>query len=390
MRIEQFIFPVVRQVLQRPKLADALFRRDRWGNPFSAESLADPFPIFDLMRSENPVVHRKLWQQWFITGYEEAQFVLSSDAFITSTQVDVLLQVRPYSKMTTQAKEFFALWMLLVDPPVHTRLRRLVNRAFTPKRIAELEPRIEARVDALIADMLRQDAPDVAATLARKLPVAVIAELLGLPEELWEWSRLSTIEMVKLLAPMEGFDADEVSTAIADIHETWGALADERLANPQDDLLTALVQAEHEGDRLTRQELVAVIAFLMAAGHETTTNMIGNAVLALAQNPAQRTLIRERPELWPNAIEELLRFDSALKISPRATARDIEVGGQVIPAGQNVLVQLSAANRDPRRFDQPNELLLDRKDPSPISFGHGPHHCLGAALARMELRIGLS
>jgi len=344
----------------------------------------------ELMRAEGAISHRKLYQQWFVCGYEEARQVLSSDAFITKTQADVLLVTRPYSQMTTQAKEFMSLWMLLVDPPIHTRLRGLVNRAFTPRRVAGLEARVEALVDEMVADMVAQDAPNVAEMMCRDLPVAVIADLLGLPRERWDWSRETTEHMVKLLDPFEYFDPADMSATIADIHDYWGSLADERRKDPQDDLMTALVQAEDEGDRLTRQELIAVIAFLMGAGHETTSNLLGNSILVLANNPDQRAKVRDNPDLWPNAVEELIRFDTSVKISPRATAREVTIEGTTIPAGQNVLVQLSAANRDPRRFDRPNELILDREDPSPISFGHGSHHCLGSALARMELRTGLS
>ncbi len=390
MRVEQVLMPAVRELVSRPKLADVLFRFDGWGNPFDPINAVDPFPTWERMRADGAVVHRKLYQQWFVMGYEEARFVLSSDAFITSNQIDVLLDVRPYNKLTTQGQEFMRLWLLLVDPPAHTRLRRLVSRAFTPRRIAELEPKIAKLTDELLEEMGDEPTVEVMSAFCDRLPVAVIAELLGLPRERWDWSQRTTDSMVQLLSPFDRFDIAPINEVIADVHGYWGSLADERLADPQDDLLTALVQAEDEGDRLTRQELVAVIAFLMGAGHETTTNLLGNSIVHMARNPEQRTLVRDNPDLWPNAVEEFIRYDTSVKIAPRATIRDVEVGDQTIPAGQNILVQISAANRDERRFERPNELLLDRTDPSPISFGHGLHHCLGASLARLELRIGLS
>ena len=390
MRVEQVAIPLIRSVVSRPKLANVLFARDRWGNPFDDAVMADPYPMLERMRADGQVTYRRLYQQWFVTGYEEARTVLSSDAFITSAQADVMLQVRPFSKLSDQGQQFFKLWLLLVDPPDHTRLRSLVSRAFTPKRVRDLEGKVEALVDELIAEMLEQDEPDVMASLCTKLPVAVIAELLGLPRDRWEWSRATTEHMVHLLSPFEWFDPAAMSATIADVHDYWGRLADERLADPQDDLISALVTAEHEGDRLSRPELVAMIAFVMGAGHETTTNLLGNSIIHLARNPEQRALVRGTPELWPNAVEELIRYDSSVRVTPRATVRDVEIGGTTIPAGSNVLVQLGAANRDGRRFDRPNELILDRNDPSPLSFGHGIHHCIGAALARMELRIGLS
>jgi cytochrome P450 len=396
MRADQVIVPAIRELVSRPRLADVLFRFDRWGNPFDPINAVDPFPAWKHQKqTDGPVVHRKLYQQWFIYGYEEARFVLSSDAFITSNQMETLLGIRPYTKLTTQAQEFMKLWLLLVDPPVHTRLRRLVNKAFTPRRVAELEPRVAALVDELLDQLDEQTVKgrptvEIMSAFCDRLPVAVIAEMLGLPRERWEWSQRTTDSMVQLLSPFDKFDIQPINDVIADVHYYWGQLADERLADPQDDLMTALVQAEDDGDRLTRQELVAVIAFLMGAGHETTTNLLGNSIVHLARNPEQRALVQADPGLWPNAVEELIRFDSSVKIAPRATVRDVEVGGTTIPAGQNVLVQVSAANRDERRFDRPDDLLLDRDDPSPISFGHGMHHCLGAALARMELRLGLS
>jgi cytochrome P450 len=390
MRVEQVAIPLIRNVVSRPKLAKVLFGRDRWGNPFDDAVMADPYPGVELMRADGVVTYRGLYQQWFVTGYEEARQVLSSSACGTTAQADVLLQVRPFSKLSDQAKEFFSLWLLLVDPPDHTRLRSLVARAFTPNRVRDLEAKVELLVDELIAEMLTQDEPEAVEQFCAKLPVAVIGELLGLPRERWEWSRASTEHLVKLLNPFDWFDPYAMNKVIAEAHEYWGQLADERLADPRDDLLSAMVTAEHDGDRLSRPELIAMIAFLMGAGHETTTNLLGMSIIHLARNPEQRRLIRDQPELWPNAVEELIRYDTSVRISPRATVSDLEVGGVTIPAGANVLVQLSGANRDPRRFERPNELLLDRDDPSPISFGHGIHHCIGASLARMELRIGLS
>lgn len=389
MRIEQVAIPLIRAVVSRPKLADQLFKRDKWGNPFGDQANADPYPMLEAMRADGAITYRAMYQQWFVSGYDEARAILSSDAMGTSAQVDTLLDVRPFSQMSEQAKTFFSLWLLLVDPPDHSRLRRLVSRAFTPARVRDLQPDIEQLADRLIDDMADQASPDVIKGLCEPLPVAVIAQMMGLPEERWSWARETTEIGVQLLNPFASFDPDEISATVADMHEVWGRLADERLTHPQNDLVSALVAAEDGGSKLSRDELIAMIGFIMGAGHETTTNLLAMSILHLARNPKQRELVRSTPTLWPNAIEELVRYDTSVRVSPRSALREVDIDGVTIPAGSNVLVQISAANRDPRRYDHPNELLLDRKDPSPLSFGHGIHHCLGASLARMELGSAL-
>jgi hypothetical protein len=234
MRADQVIVPAIRELVSRPRLADVLFRFDRWGNPFDPINAVDPFPAWKHQKqTDGPVVHRKLYQQWFIYGYEEARFVLSSDGFITSNQMETLLGIRPYTKLTTQAQEFMKLWLLLVDPPVHTRLRRLVNKAFTPRRVAELEPRVAALVDELLDQLDEQTVEgrptvEIMSAFCERLPVAVIAEMLGLPRERWEWSRRTTNSMVQLLSPFDKFDVDPINDVIADVHNYWGQLADER------------------------------------------------------------------------------------------------------------------------------------------------------------------
>ncbi len=390
MRVEQLVFPIMRQIEKRPRLADALFRFDPWGNPFDPAHDEDPWPLIERMRADGHVVHKKAYQQWFVLGYDEVRQLLVSDSLVTSDQMETLLCVRPYTKLSEESRAFMRLWLNFVDPPAHGRLRRLVNRAFTPKRVAGLRLRIETLVAEQLEVALTESEPDMVEHLSGVLPPMVIGAMLGLPEEKLGWAASSTDELVQLISPFLGFDADSMNANIAEIHRVWGELADERRRSPRNDLLTGLVEAEDDGDRLSRQELIAVIAFLMAAGHETTTNLIGLGMVHLARNPDQRRMVRDRPELWPNAVEELLRYDTPVTFVPRATRADVDVGGATIPAGSNVILDLGAANRDPRRFDRADELVLDRDDPAPLSFGHGIHHCLGANLARLETRLALS
>lgn len=196
--------------------------------------------------------------------------------------------------------------------------------------------------------------------------------------------------MTQLLDPFRGFDADDMNASLHEFHEYVVELAAERRANPQDDLLSGLALAEQDGDRLSEDELVAVFGLILFAGHETTAGLLGNALLVLEEYPEQRSWIREHPDQWTNAVDELVRFDTSVRSDPRSAATDIVVGDTVIPMGANIVLMLAVANRDPRRFDDPNTLKLDRVDPSPISFGHGIHYCLGANLARMEIRKGLA
>lgn len=389
MRVEQVAIPMIRQMVKHPKLLTALTLFDKWGNQFGPERASYPYPLYERMRAEHPVAHHRLYQQWFVTGHDQALEILASPKFQVSGQIETLLLVRPYSKLSQQGKDFFANLLVFQDPPDHTRLRRLVSRAFTPKQVARLEEPISSLAQEMVDAVRQDDAPELFGALTSPLPINVICELLGIPEHRWGWTHRITTSIVRLLDPFGGFDAAELSADIAELYDYFIDLSDERRKNPKEDLITGLAQANDDDDRFSNDELVAMIAVLMAAGHETTTGLLGNAIVALAKYPKQRDLIREQPELWPNAIEELIRYDTSVQMDPRMAVEDVEVGGSSIKAGENVLLVLGAANRDPERYDNPNELRLDRSDPRPISFGHGIHHCIGAALARMEMRIGL-
>lgn len=388
MRLESVMLPVLRQVIKRPRVSEAFFRFDSWGNSFSAENTADPYLMLDAIRADGPVIHKKAFRQWFVAGYEEARQVLSSPDATVSQQMEVLLDVRPYSQLSPRSQGFFRDLLLLIDPPRHTRLRSLVNRAFTPRQVTGIEGRMATIVDDLIADF-SGDQIDLMDDFAVPFPAYVIAQLLGVPTERWEWIRAISNVFARGLDVFRGFDPTEMDRALDDFRDYVVGLAKERLTDPKDDLISALAQVEDAGDRLTEDELVAIVGILLFAGHETTGGMFGNSICALARYREQRDLVRSNPTLWPNAIEELLRFDTALKSDPRVAERDLVVGDTTIPAGQNIVVMLGVANRDPRRFDHPDTLQLDRPDPSPLSFGHGIHFCLGANLARTELRIGL-
>ncbi len=387
-RREEIALSFVRGLVKRPRLADAVFRFDRWGNILGPDRFVDPYPVYERMRAAGPVSFSPFLQQWAVVGYEEAREVLRSPSFGVAGQMDLLLGTRPYSNLSESTKQLLRNTLLFTDPPTHTRLRGAVNRAFTPRQMERLEPRVVGLVDRLLAQMVDAPAAEVVAGLAEPLPVQVIAELIGVPEQRWRWVAQTSTVLRKVADPFVVLDPAEIDATCDELRAYYGDLADERATHPQDDLLSVLVATEADG-HIDRSELLSLLVILLLAGHETTAGAIGNAVVALAEHPEQRDLLRQRPDLWPTAVEELLRYDTVLQTDPRTALEDVTIAGQTIKAGQNVTVMLGAANRDPARFDRPNELVVDRPDPSPVSFGHGIHHCIGAALARLELRCAL-
>ncbi|MGI9616306.1 MAG: cytochrome P450 [Acidimicrobiales bacterium] len=390
MRREEVMIPLLRGLVSRPRLTALAFSRDPWGNPFADDIVADPSPYIARMWEDGPVSFSKTFRRWFVIGYDECQLLANHlDAGIGPFLDTVLDDVRPYRNLAPETKEFFRNWMLSRDGEEHARLRKLVNRTFTPRCVAEQEPFVEAAVDELLNQIGDRPRVEMVAAFNRPLPVTVIGRMLGVPTEDTSWISEIVAAMSTFFDPFSKFDADLVDGAVADFRRYVLDLAQLRIEQPQDDLITALAQAEEDGDRLSEDELVANLGLLVFAGHDTTTYMLGNALIALAAHPEQRSLVRSEPELWPNAIEELLRYDTTAVAVSRETTEEIQVGATTIPAGAPIILQLNAANRDPRRWDDAYELQLDRTDPRPLSFGHGAHHCLGHALARMELRVAL-
>ena len=308
---------VVRGLVKRPRLANTVFRFDKWGNILGPDRFVDPYPIYERMRAAGPVSFSPLLQQWAVVGYEEARQVLSSSSFGVAPQIDLLLEARPYSRMADTTKAVLRNALLFTDPPLHTRLRSVINRAFTPRQMQRLEARVAQLVDRLLADVASDPVPDLVPTLTEPLPIQVIAELIGVPEDRWPWVTATSASLRRVLDTFVVVDPAEIDETCEQIAIYYGELADQRRAEPRDDLITTLAAAEAEG-RIARAELVSLLTILLLAGHETTTGAIGNAVVALARHPDQRELVRRNPELWPNAVEELLRFDTAIHTDPRA------------------------------------------------------------------------
>jgi hypothetical protein len=283
-------------------------------------------------------------------------------------------------------------WMLQLDPPDHTRLRGLVVKAFTARRVEDMRPRIQGIVDTTLDRVKPRGQMDLIADFALRLPVTVICDMLGIPEEDHEMIFSGARGGGRLLDPVP-LSRAEIDQANADNLATaayFHSLFELRRRQPGDDLTTQLVHAEEEGNKLTNEELTANVILLFGAGHETTVNLIGNGLLALHRNPDQLRLLKDNPALITNAIEELLRYDSSVQLTGRTALEDVPVGGVDVAKGESVLCLLGAANRDPAVYPDPDRLDITRPSIKPMSFGGGIHFCLGAQLARIEGEIAIA
>ncbi len=358
-------------------------------NPFLPGFTDDPYPHYQRMRELEPV-HSHPFGFWLVSRYADVTTLLRSGLSVEYRN----LADGPIAEQAAQLSGGGALniSMLDRDPPDHTRLRRLVTKAFTAKSIAALEPKVLALVDEALDRIADGGQVDLIDELAFPLPFTVISEMLGTPPT--DHGRLRELSGT-LVRSLEVVNDPEVIRAIADADLELTAMMRDIIAwkrdNPADDLLTALIAAEDDGDQLTDEELVAQVLLLYVAGHETTVNLIGNGVIALLDNPDQLALLRQRPDLAANAVEECLRYDSPVQQSRRITTAPYEIGDREIPAGTFVIAALASANRDEAYWGpDANELRIDRENArTHVSFGAGPHHCLGAILARLEGRVAI-
>ncbi|MGI8336284.1 cytochrome P450 family protein [Actinomadura scrupuli] len=350
---------------------------------------ADPFPFYRELREQGPVRHVCLangLEAWLITRYDDvlAAFSdprLSSD--IGDAEDPTLLEQLPSSERGSLRRS-----MLRVNPPDHTRLRRLVSKVFTARRVAELRPRIQEVTDQLLDAIAPAGRADLIEEFALPLPVTVISELLGVPagdrHGFQEWTNT-------MLAQRSGApDQARMEQAWEQMRAYLEGLLATKRARPGDDLLSALTMAHDEEHRLDEDELIAMAFLLLVAGYITTVNLIGSGIAALLAHPDQLKLLRDDPRLLPSAIEEFLRYDGP--VSPgiaRFPTEDIEIGGVTIPRGATVLVGTAVADRDPAQFPSPDRLDVARADNAHLAFGHGLHYCLGAPLARLEGQIAI-
>ena len=368
----------------------ALLIRERWQsgvsyNPLSAEMAQDPYPTYAKLRGRDPVHRSRLMDAWVFSRFADADAILRDHRHFSSDPRKRVASGRRASLPNVEEPS-----MLFLDPPDHTRLRALVNKAFTPRAVAALEPHIRELMTTLLDAVDDPSAFDLMEAVAKPLPVIVIAEMLGIPPEdraqfaVWSDQRARILEPT--LSPDERETADAAMRALDDY---LAPIISERKADPRDDIISALAQAEEEGDKLTEREVLIMLRLLLVAGNETTTNLIGNGVLALLRHPDQLAALRDDPGLIPSAVEELLRFDSPVQVDMRSVLDDCDVNGFPLRRGDSVVMLLGAANRDPDRFQAPDRLDVRRGDQNHLAFGRGIHHCLGAPLARLEGRVVL-
>jgi cytochrome P450 len=355
-------------------------------NPFSPEFLADPYPQYARLREAGAVI-RTPFGGWMVTRYEPVDRLLRSAAFRTPRGYRDADDPAgpplfdPAGKLSLHRR----LYLIFQSGDSHARLRKLVMKVFTPRAVRALAPRIEALVGELIAPTLERGAMEVIKDLAYPLPATVICELLGIPAADRDLNRKWAAAVAATIGP--GASDAQIKAAEAAMPE-WDAyireLLAERRRNPGEALLDAMLAVEEDGTQLTEDEVAANATFLFLAGHETTTNLIGNGLHALLRHPDQLAKLYADPGLVENAIEELLRFAPPVQAAPRVALERTEIEGVTIEPEVPILAALACANHDPRRFDRPDELDVTRADPKPLSFGGGPHFCVGAALARLE------
>jgi cytochrome P450 len=362
-------------------------------DPFAPGFTDDPYPQYAALRATAPA-YQHPFGFWLLTCYDNVSWLLRASLSVEERNI----AAGPFTELREQmygeeADRPRGVSMLDRDPPDHTRLRRLVSKAFTPRAVQALRPRITGLVDSMLDAAEREGRVDLVDALAFPLPFAVIAEMLGTPPADHERIRQLSGTVVRSLEPVaDPALAAAIAAADGELRATAAGMIAWKRANPADDLLTALINAEDDGDVLDDEELIAQTLLLYIAGHETTVNLIAGGTVALLRHPAQLARLRDDPALIANAVEELLRYDSPVQASRRITTEPVSISGVTIPAGAFVMASLGSANRD-EGFWGPDaaELRLGRTNARQhVSFGAGPHHCLGASLARLEASIALA
>lgn len=366
-------------------------------NLFGVEFKADPYPTYAAMRTHAPFCRRTAMDGqttiWFITRYADVAAILRDSRFVKDIRSTMTPVERRQMPPPPPMIDLLSNHMLNLDPPDHTRLRSLVNKAFTVRMMQGMESRIQRIADDLLDKVQRRGHMDLVDEFAFPLPITVIAELLGIPprdrNRFRQWSHAFVSPSPNLERSAKKYR--KAKQLIQDFTGYMARVIAARRETPRPDLITSLIEAEEAGDTLSQEELYSMVSLLILAGHETAVNMIGNSVLALLQHPEQLALLRTDPSLIESAVEELLRYDGPVeRATMRFAAEDIEMGEHTIRRGDVVSLVLASADRDPAVFDHPDRLDITRTDNRHLAFGQGIHYCLGAPLARLEGRIAIA
>jgi pimeloyl-[acyl-carrier protein] synthase len=392
MSIREQLTEVLGQVVAR---GAAMAERATSGASFEVGTDAyheNPYPGYRQLQQRDPVHRAFLLGGWVFTRHRDVLALLRDDGFSADQRLSKRYpRVRKgYIRAGGSPDRLDNPTMLSADPPDHTRLRGLVSKAFTPRMIGGMQDRMEGLAAELLAPVSTGSEFCVIRTIAYPLPVLVIAEILGIPKEDRERFKHWSDEVVKGLGLISSTDRRRSIIASNELGEYLQQIAERRRSDPRDDLISRLLAAEEQGDRLSMEELLGTCSLLLIAGNETTTNLIGNGLLALLGNPTQLERLREEPELIDSAVEELLRYDPPVQFTARTVRDDREWAGVSMKRGMTVVAGIAAANRDPEVFDDPDRLDIGRQENRHVSLGSGIHFCLGASLARLEARTALS
>ena len=357
-------------------------------NLLAPDVLSDPYTYFAHLRDTDPVYWNERWGGWLISRYDDVVKVFRDhETFSSDRMASLMLELNPQEQEHFSLLiKYFSKWLVFTDPPYHTRVRLLINKAFTPTSVEKLRPRARQIVHGLLDQVRLKSHMEFIDDFAFHLPVIVISEYMGVPiedrEQVKEWS--DETSRVFFIRANEPDRRERSQQGLEKLLAYFEPLIEARRQHPRDDLISSLVQAQERGDLLSHEELLATCTVLLFAGHETTTNLLANGLLAFMRQRDQWELLRQHPSLVRSAAEELLRYDGPVKATFRWARRDTELGGKTIRAGDRMLLILAAANRDPAKYADPDRLDI-RRSPNPhVAFGQGIHVCLGAPLARLE------
>ena len=353
----------------------------------------NPYPLYHQLREQDPIYWDERFQSWVLTRHTDVIAILRDPRFTAERAFKNTSWIpEKFLASISQPVRVLGRQMLFRDAPDHTRLRSLVSRAFTPRVVESMQPFIQQEVDELLDAVVPQGHMEVIADFAYPLPSTIVATLLGVPPEdharFVKWSNDFGTLIDGINTTVEGMI--HLLQSYSECIEYFREIIRQHKSAPKDDLMQAMIVAEEQGNRLNEDELLGNLVLLLAAGHITTTHLIGNGLLALLHNPAQFQQLKENPALISSAVAELLRYDSPTQSTERLPRCDLEIGGKQIKQGQSVLLCLGAANRDPAQFHNPDQLDLSRPENRHLAFGHGAHFCLGAPLARLEAEIAFS